>query len=90
MDPAKSHIDTPDLEAALAGDTDGSFRRAVQDYLEDQKREIKAAMDRGLAPEEYQALERLMGALNTAERVFEFLSATKTSITTNPTGTSVT
>jgi hypothetical protein len=58
-----------DLEAALLADDDRSRRDEILERLVGEARAVKARFDRGLAPNEAAAAQRLLKALYAAHQV---------------------
>lgn len=58
-----------DLEAALAADDDRTRRDEILATLVGEAREVKARLDRGLAPNQAAAAQRLLQALYAAHQV---------------------
>ena len=69
-----STVDKIDFESAILADTDGSYRGAVDSYLEEWKVQLKSWMSGGLAPEEYENLKIFVESLDTASAVVEFMA----------------
>ncbi len=67
-----SHIDTPDFDQALRDDRDGSFHRAVETYLADSLASLRAELQRGLSPLEFENARKLEAALEKAAEVIRF------------------
>lgn len=55
-----------DLEQQLQNDPGGQLRDRIMAELEDEARQLKRRMDRGVPPQEFQTLSRLQTALEAA------------------------
>jgi hypothetical protein len=68
-------IDTPDFDAALRNDADGSFHRAVQDYLGTALDTLRSQLQRGLSPLEFEQAKAIEVAILKAQDVIRFSAA---------------
>ena len=60
-----------EMEEQLKKDTDGTYRKQLLDQLSVSLGEIKNALDAGLAPDEFQAMNQLKDAVEDASTVVE-------------------
>jgi hypothetical protein len=65
-------IDTPEFDAALKNDADGSFHRAVQAYLASALEDIRGQLQRGLSPLEFEQAKAIEVAVLKAADVIRF------------------
>lgn len=68
-------IDTPDFDRALAESRDGSFQRAVEDYLQHALTDVRAQLQRGLSPLDFEQARKLETAIQKATDVIRFSSS---------------
>lgn len=69
-----THIDTPDFDRALSESRDGSFQRAVQDYLQGELGRVRQQMKQGLSPLEFEQAGKIEAAIEKAADVIRFSS----------------
>lgn len=74
-------IDTPDLAAALAADTDGAFRARLAEYLAGWKAQVEQARNTGLSPQDYDAAGRLGKSLDHATKLLDFFATLNVLVT---------
>ncbi len=70
-----TNIDVPDFDEALHADQDGSFHRAAQDHLAEAAATLRAAIQGGLAPLDYERATKLEAALQKASEIVRFSAA---------------
>ncbi len=67
-------IDTPDFDRALAESRDGSFQRAVQDYLQTALADVRRQLQQGLSPLEFEQARKIETAIEKAADIIRFSS----------------
>ena len=65
-------IDTPDLDHALSHSRDGAFHQAVQHFLESALLDVRAQLQRGLSPLDFERARRIEAAILKAGDVVRF------------------
>lgn len=60
-----------DIETALKDDTDGRHRAALLKQLENGRNIVRRQLDRGVSPDEYRRLTRVLEACDAAATVLE-------------------
>lgn len=69
---ASPHIpQLTDLGRSLASDSNGVFYQRLCDHLQEQTRNTRAALDKGVAGEQARRLETELAGLNGARRIIE-------------------
>ncbi len=58
-----------EIEIALQNDRDGRFRKELLTLFEQEAARLRARLNQGVPPEEYERLARLLAAIETASRV---------------------
>jgi hypothetical protein len=71
-------IDTPDFDAALRNDADGSFHRSVQTYLAGALDDLRHRLQQGLSPLEFERAKAIEGAILKAQDVIRFSASSST------------
>jgi hypothetical protein len=69
-----TEIDTPDLADALANDQDGTFRAQLTEYLGTWRDKVNQARTEGLAPGDFEAVNRLAHSIDQAEKLIRFFA----------------
>ena len=69
-------IDTPDFDQAMNGSSDGTFQKAVLEYLDLAQRDVIAQVDRGLSPLEFGEAQKIATAIEKAGDVIRFSQRT--------------
>lgn len=77
LDELRRIIDQPDLDDALLHDGDGRFQHSVESYLNEWKAMISADLDKGLQPDEYEAMKFLGQSVEMATKLMEFFVSGK-------------
>ncbi len=67
-----TNIDTPDFDLALQNDADGSFHHAVQTHLSTSLADLRAQLQRGLSPLDFEQAKKIEAALEKASEVIRF------------------
>jgi hypothetical protein len=66
------NIDTPDFDRALADSRDGSFQAAAQSFLDQSLADLRAQLQRGLSPLEFEQARAVEAAILKAGDVLRF------------------
>ena len=67
----KERISILEIEDRLSQDVSGTFKKSLTDQLIELNRQLKAAMDKGLAPDEFQATQAVSLGAEACTRVVE-------------------
>lgn len=60
-----------DMEEKLEKDIDGAYKKDLTDHLSEFSLHIKRALDKGLAPDQFKAADKLKSAADAASAVVE-------------------